>query len=226
MSYFSNRMNRNQRIKRRIVQKVRKERLIPNRAVLALDEEDPINKLFVSEYLKDMNGGAAARRLGLATPEQTGARLLRKYAVRMMIDEEIRPHVEKNLVTVRAVVAEIAKLAFANIEDYGFIDDDGHFGLNLSETPRHRMAAIGTVETECDIVRRTGSSPRARKVEEPEEQTEIARKRMRIHLYDKNRALELLGKYLKIFGMEAMPLGGAGGRPPVLNIKFVKAEKK
>lgn len=197
-------------------------------AVEALDAQDPQIMMFVSEYLKDFDAIRAATKCGMFEPISTGPGMLRRWAVRQMLDAEIIPIIEKNFVTVRSVITELAKVAFSNIEDFGYIDESsGHFVLDLRNVPRHKMAAISKVKTECDEVSARRSNPRGKRgVPEDDEETVTIKRRMEICQHDKTRALELLGKYLKMFG-DLVPDGpGTNGAPPVLNIKFVSAGKK
>lgn len=197
-------------------------------AVEALDAQDPQVMMFVSEYLKDFDAVRAATACGMAEPMIVGPGMLRRWAVRQMLDLQIMPVIEKNFITVRSVITELAKIAFSNIDDFGYVEmSTGHFVLDLRGVPRQRMASISRVETECDEVSARRSNPRGKHgVPEDDEETITVKRRMKIYQHDKTRALELLGRYLKMFG-DLVPEGpGANGAPPVLNIKFVSGSTK
>jgi phage terminase small subunit len=92
---------------------------------------------------------------------------------------------ERYAVTIDRIVAELARIAFANSLDYWTIDGNGQPQIDLSKVNRDRGAAISefTIDQYMD-----GKSENAREV-----------KQVRIKLHDKRSALVDLGRYLNLF---------------------------
>jgi phage terminase small subunit len=102
-------------------------------------------------------------------------------------------------VTTGRVLAELAKIAFANIADYVDLDRKGEPNPDLSALSRDQLAAVRDVTVE---ERKTGSG----------ENASVVRK-VRFRLFDKRAALVALGHYLGLFG-ERPPRAVA--HPPLL----------
>jgi phage terminase small subunit len=75
---------------------------------------------FVEEYLIDLNGKQAAVRAGYSakSAEVQASRLLRNTAVQAALGEAMQARSQRTEVTADRVVAELAKLAFADMRDY------------------------------------------------------------------------------------------------------------
>jgi hypothetical protein len=75
---------------------------------------------FIEEYLIDLNGKQAAVRAGYSakSAEVQASRLLRNTAVQAAIGEAMQARSQRTEVTADRVVAELAKLAFADMRDY------------------------------------------------------------------------------------------------------------
>lgn len=150
---------------------------------------------FIDEYLLDLN---ATRAYGRAYPNSKpkssnaqGARLLAQAAVQDAIMARRKESAERVGVTADRVRSELAKIAFANMMDFISITDDGEPYVDLSALTREQAAALHEFSVD-DFV--DGRSEDGREV-----------KRVRIKLADKQRALELLGKDLQMFGGDAAP---------------------
>ena len=72
----------------------------------------PRQRLFVREYLTDLNASAAALRAGYRP--DSGRRLLRRPAVRALIDEEIRKRDKRIEISQDKILNELARIAFCN----------------------------------------------------------------------------------------------------------------
>lgn len=101
--------------------------------------------------------------------------------------------VERAAVTAEQVIAELAKIGFANMLDYARVTDDGEPYVNLSEVTRDQAAAIAgfTVEDFKD-----GRGEDARDV-----------RKVTFKLHDKRAALVDIGTHLGMFKKE-MKLDG------------------
>lgn len=88
-------------------------------------------------------------------------------------------------VTTDRVVAELARIAFANTLDYWTIDSNGEPQIDLSKISRDQGAAISEIIVDRYM---DGKSADAREV-----------KRIRIKLADKRQALVDLGRHLGLF---------------------------
>jgi phage terminase small subunit len=143
------------------------------------DELTPKQQAFVREYLVDFNATQAAIRAGYSakTAVQSGFENLRKPDIQTEIKRHSAERHEKLELTADRVLSELMQIAFANIGDY-FPADGSAF--NLAKLTRAQKAAL---EITVDKASEGGKST----------------KRVRIRLADKTRALELLGKRLKLW---------------------------
>lgn len=134
---------------------------------------------FKSEYLIDLNATQAAIRAGYSpkTATEQGARLLTNVSVRAHIDAALAERSRRTGVTADRVVRELARIAFIQAPD-AINFDDATLSNDASEDDG---AAIASVRTK-KIPTREGD------IEERE-----------IKLYDKIKALELLGRHLGMF---------------------------
>ncbi|MGE0421641.1 MAG: terminase small subunit [Reyranellaceae bacterium] len=141
---------------------------------------------FVAEYLKDLNGTRACIRAGYAAKgaRQQSSRLLALPEVRDAIAARQRQLAEQFEVTEQRVIAEFAKLAFANLDDFIEVPADGIARVELAKADRTRRAALTQVVVE-EYENRSGSGERARRV--------------RIKIASKQHALDSLARYLGLF---------------------------
>ena len=130
------------------------------------------HRAFVTEYLKDLNGAAAAERAGYSThtARKIASALLKKPAIAAAIRTEMEKREERTKVTVDRVVQELAAVAFANIGDA--FDDEGNL-LAIGKMPRAFQSAL-------EIYQRDD-------------------KGIRIKMHDKIAALEKLARHLGMF---------------------------
>src|SRR5262249_47462136 len=110
-------------------------------------------------------------------------------------------HLEKCDITARRVLAEIAKLGFANMLDYVTTQADGTVFVDLSKLTRDQAAAIQEIVTD-------------EWVEGREENAKTIR-RVRFKLSDKRASLELLGCHLRIFA-DKVEVNGLENLPEIL----------
>lgn len=158
-------------------------------------------RLFVKEYLKSGNAARAAKAAGYSAKvaETNGPRLLRNAQIKKAVDEGMARVTAKAELTAAEVLAEIRKLAFADLRKA--FDKDGKL-LPLHEMPDEVGIALQGVETD-EIYAGRGAS---------RIKLGVTRK---VKLTDKVRALEMLGKHFKLF-TEVHEHSGKDGGPMVV----------
>jgi phage terminase small subunit len=146
-------------------------------------------KLFVREYLVDLNATQAYIRAGYRASEAVAransARMIANDSISAAIHEALEKRFQKLEISSENVLQEIAKSAFANIMDYMVIHKDGLASIDLSKLTREQAAAIA--EIRYDDAGEKGDDG-VKTV-----------KRFKFKLLNKLSSLELLGKYLKLF---------------------------
>jgi len=165
-------------------------------------------RLFVREYLKDMNATHAYLRAGYKVAENVAAasatRLLRNVKVSAMLQKSLGKRLNKLEITNDAVLQEIAKMAFSNMRDFIDIQPDGTAKVNLANMTREQAAAIQEMSYEEGVGTADGEVDRKQVV-----------RKVKFKLAEKIRSLELLGKYLKLFN----------DGTPVKNVQVAKVLK-
>lgn len=140
-------------------------------------------KRFVQEYLVDLNASAAARRAGYSekTTNEQGARLSAKSSVQASIQAAIRQRQKRVEITQDMVMKELAAIAFTNATDFVTISSDGLINVkSTQEIPEDKLGAVASIKYSANGLG------------------------VEIKLYDKPRALELLGKHLGMFGSQTV----------------------
>ncbi len=155
-------------------------------------------RLFVTAYVASRNATQAAIKAGYSAPTAASAgwRLLRKVEISEAIAEEIAKLFAKCEITVDNVLQEIAKLAFANMQDYIQVQPDGTALVDLSLLTREQAAAITELET----------------TEYKGKANERESRKVRIKLGSKKEALDSLCKYALRLG-DRLELTGTDGAP-------------
>ena len=141
-------------------------------------------RLFISEYLIDLNATKAAERAGYSrkTAKGQGARLLTNVDISAAIQGAMNKRAEKLEITAERVLAEIAKCAFINMGDFLRIDPaSGRAFIDLSRATPEQLAALCAFEQE-EWVERVGEGRGNFK----------AVRKIRLKLTDKLGALEKL----------------------------------
>lgn len=142
---------------------------------------------FVAEFVKDMKGPKAAIRAGYssATADSQASRLLKKPRVRREIESELERRALDADLKPTDIIRELK--AMANLDISQAFGEDGAM-LPLHEMPADVKRAIAAVET-SELF---GYAPGE------EGKTQIGHIR-KLKFWPKDKALELLGKYLKMF---------------------------
>jgi phage terminase small subunit len=146
-------------------------------------ELSPRERRFSEEYALRENGAEAARRAGFSyrSARQLASRMLARDDITAAVEAE-RARLASSLRVDRdSLVAELAKVAFANLLDYSVIDDDGGLRTDFSNVNRVQATAIQSVETEQVTDPETGA---------------VRVTKVKFKLHDKARAVAELARLL------------------------------
>lgn len=141
------------------------------------DDFPPRQAAFIREYLVDLNATAAAKRAGYSAKcaHVQGARLLKDAKVRAKIDEAKKQRAERVEVKSDDILRELLRIM--NTDVGAAFDELGHM-RPLKEMPEDLRRAISSVEVDQDD---EGGAA------------------VKLRMWDKLKAIELLGKHLKMF---------------------------
>jgi len=155
-------------------------------------------KLFVEEYLVDLNASRAAVRAGYQGKwaGNCGRRNLAKPHVRAAIEAAQAPRLAEIDLDARRVLAELARIAQANVLDYLRFDADGEPVVDLRRLDRARASALSEVI-----------------VEEVKPAKGAAKRKLRFRLHDKLGALDKLAKHFGLYKERAGAESGEDGEP-------------
>jgi phage terminase small subunit len=155
----------------------------------------PKQEQFCQEYLVDLNATQAAVRAGYS--QQTAGAIATENLTKPLISARIAElqaeRAAKIGVTQEAVIAELAKMAFANMADYMTVAPDGSAYMDLTRLTRDQAAAIQELNSETYLEK------------DGDEYKPV--KKSRIKLSEKRGNLELLGKHLGMFKEEVNHTG-------------------
>lgn len=154
---------------------------------------------FVHEYLKCDHAALAAVKAGYkpSTARNIGENLLSNPAIGDAILARRQALAIDTGLTAQDVINELKKVAFANLSDYGRINEDGDPIVDLSQTTRGQMAALAEATTETYMEGKGKDAVRVKKA--------------KIKLHDKIAALEKLGKTFGLFSDRTEHTGVNGG---------------
>ncbi len=156
----------------------------------------PKVRRFIAEYLKDQNGTQAAIRAGYSkrTANEQAAQLLAKLSVRSAVDAALAKIQEKAGLTQERILKAL---------------------LNIAEIdPRQLFAKDGTIKKIHDITDDVAATVAS--IESDDKDGSVKK----LKFWDKVRALELLGKHLKMF-TDRNEIADGNGAPVV--IQFMPA---
>ena len=142
---------------------------------MAAGKLTPKQEAFVREYMIDLNATQAAIRAGYSekTANRIGAENLSKPVIQEAIRVQRTAQEVRTKISADRVLRELARVAFADATDLAFIED-GHVRLRDSSTlSEDQRAAVAYIKDGA-------AGPEVR-------------------LYDKIKALELIGKHLGMF---------------------------
>lgn len=141
----------------------------------------PQQHRFVREYLVDLNQTKAARRAGYSydNARDQGYDLMKLPKIREAIRLEQEKLQDKFGITPERVIQELCKIAFANIQDYIVLDEDGNAVIDLAAIDADKSAAL---DVSFEITKGKSKTVSTK-----------------IRFLDKGQALEKVGKHLGMF---------------------------
>ena len=139
----------------------------------------PKQALFVQEYLIDLNATQAAIRAGYSakTAKQIGQEVLTKLDIKKAIDDAISERGKRTEITQDRILRELARIAFA---DPRSVFEWGPGGVTLKDSASLSDDDAVAVSEVSQTITEGGGSVKGK-------------------MYDKQRALELLGRHLGMF---------------------------
>ena len=162
------------------------------------------HECFCQEYIVDFNGTRAAIDAGFAkrSARVTASRLLTKANIQERIAELLKDRSERTKVTQDMVVRELALIAFSDLRNYITIDE---------LTGAIQAKGFKAMPEGQSRVLRSIKEDRVIKEDADGKKTTVYDK-VKFELWDKPKALELLGKHLAMF-LEKFELTGKDGVP-------------
>lgn len=160
-------------------------------------------RVFVQHYVELGVATIAAQRAGYSerNASSIASRIITKTHVAAAIEAARAARAKKYEVTVERIKEEYAKLAYANMQEYMTIGEDGQPTLNWSNLTRDQAAAIASLTVEEFTDGRTSASAEgggSRQV-----------RRIKFTLANKRDALQDLGKHTGMFTERVSINGGA-----------------
>jgi phage terminase small subunit len=151
---------------------------------------NPKQERFVQEYLVDLNATQAAIRAGYSekTASSQGERLLRNVEVKRLIQEGQKAKAKALDISKEKILKELARIAFSNITNVMDWNDNGMHLIDSVDLPEDVSATVAEVVIKTKYV----------KSEDDDRPDEMILER-KVKLYDKQKALELLGKHIGLF---------------------------
>lgn len=171
----------------------------------------PKRATFIREYLTDLNATQAAIRAGYSkrTAALIGAENLKKPYVAEAIRIAMAERAAKTEITAERVLRELAKIGFANMDNFMKLTPDGSAVLDFSNLTPEQAAAISeiTVEEFMD-----GAGEEARPV-----------RRVKFKLHDKRAALVDIGRHLGMFN-DKLTLKGDAENPLTILVQQMQGK--
>jgi phage terminase small subunit len=152
---------------------------------------NPRQRLFVREYLIDLDPVAAYARAGYAATGQSAVsaanRLMQHPGVAVAIRQAMAERETRTKVTADRVVDELAKLAFSDLGEVAQWDGTGMRLLPGDQISARARAAIKSVQIE------------RKQIGEDDKSSPVISVKTRIVMHDKKGALDSLARHLGMF---------------------------
>jgi phage terminase small subunit len=169
---------------------------------------------FLYEYLKDYQGGAAAKRVGYAekSASVSASLILQKPRVQKAIENYEKDLSTRFINTKERVLKEMALLAYSDLSDYVDVIDGKTYLKTMDQLPPQVSRAIKKIKGTrfIKVLKQKAKKDKEGKVIEPDCHEEEVEERIEIELYDKAQALQLMGKELNMF-KDKTEITGANG---------------
>lgn len=152
-----------------------------------MDNLTPRQERLVHEFLIDLNKTQAAVRAGFseASASSIAHETFKKPEVQAAVEKGMAERAERCNVSADMVLRELAKIGFANMQDYVRIDSEGSPLPNFTELTRDQFAAVAEFTCEEFMDGKDEDARRARRV--------------KFKLLDKRAALVDIGRHLGMF---------------------------
>ena len=176
----------------------------------------PRQRMFVKEYLKDLNASKAYVRCGYKTKNAANnlaSRMLADVRISSLIAKEFESRAAKVELSVEQIIKELHGIATSNVADA--MQEDGRL-KNVHDMPEALQKAISSIEV--DEIWESIEDTNGRKIKE---QNGWVKK---VRFWEKTKALELLGKYLAMW-IEKHEVSGPGGLPlPAVTVNVISTK--
>lgn len=143
----------------------------------------------------NFNKTEALRRAGYSHARKQVHRVFSRERVQDEITRRRREREKRFMLNEQDLLHELGKIALQNPLDYGHIDEEGNYVIDLSGTSREEMAAVAGIESEVDVNR----DPETRGVT-------LGSKKTKLKFLDKQQAIDKLMRHLGMFSKDAMNL--------------------
>ena len=163
---------------------------------------DDKERLFVYHYLLTLDPWAAGLRSGYS-PSVARSKCYTwckpdgpKPRIYDAIQHGLQRHADKLEITTERVLQGLAQLAFSNVQDFGRVDEDGEFAIDLTAVTRDQFAAVSEITSR---VTRVAGGKTTRGKDKPQ----ITERITKLKLSDKRAPLVDLGRHLGLFVEDA-----------------------
>lgn len=167
----------------------------------------PKQTQFAHEYVIDLNGAQAATRAGYSARSagETAYELLRVPEIAALIQKLMAERAVRTQIQQDAIVNELGHLAFSNITHYTVNEESGDAMLT-DVAPVGAMAAVQTVK-------------HRKRVRVDKDGATVTTYDTEVRLWDKPKALFLLGRHVGLFGDRPEPKEPEA--PPITHLGVV-----
>jgi phage terminase small subunit len=159
---------------------------------------NPRQQRFVAEYLIDLNATQAAIRAGYSkkTAHAIGAENLTKPEIQAAVTAGRESLAERTDTTAERVIEEYKRIAFANMRDFAHWSGQDAGFIDSESLTDEQHACISEVQAE-----------------EIQMGAEVVKRKIKVKLHDKLKALDSLSRHLGLFAKDALQITGANGSP-------------
>lgn len=149
----------------------------------------PKELIFCSEYLSGVSAAEAWTRAGYSarSARTEGPKALRRPAIQTYLASKQRLEEAKTEALQDRVIKELERMAFANIEDFTRLEDDGQRDVDFSKATREQLSAVTKIRNKTRRIYNNKGEHIATEVDQS------------FDLADKYRGLELLGRHLGLY---------------------------